>query len=125
MVEEALQCDVAIVGYGPGAQCLAALLARTGRTVIALERYPHMCNLPRAGHIDHETVRLVQSVGDVERFVETLWEVRDEYVWLTADRRVLMLQPAHETGLSVSGWYSDYSQWQPNLERALDAAGRA
>ena len=47
--------DVAIVGYGPGAQCLAALLARAGHRVFACERYPHLHNLPRAGHIDHET----------------------------------------------------------------------
>jgi len=36
-----------------------------------------------------------------------------------------MLQPAHtpEQG-AVSGWYSDYTQWQPNLENALDTAAR-
>jgi 2-polyprenyl-6-methoxyphenol hydroxylase-like FAD-dependent oxidoreductase len=125
MSPEDLQYDVAIVGYGPGAQCLAALLARAGRRVAAFERYPHMYNLPRAGHIDHETVRLVQSVGNVQEFVKTLWEVRDDYVWINGQGQLLMLQPAHDAGESVSGWYSDYTQWQPNLEHAFDEAARA
>ena len=114
--------DVAIVGYGPGAQCLAALLARAGRRVFACERYPHLHNLPRAGHIDHETLRLVQGLGDAEAFARTLWEVRGDYVWLNAAGERLMLQPAHDTGDAVSGWWSDYTQWQPNLEAVFDAA---
>jgi 2-polyprenyl-6-methoxyphenol hydroxylase-like FAD-dependent oxidoreductase len=117
--------DVAIVGYGPGAQCLAALLARAGHRVFACERYPHLHNLPRAGHIDHETLRLVQGLGDAEAFARTLWEVRGDYVWLNAAGERLMLQPAHDTGDAVSGWWSDYTQWQPNLEAVFDAAARA
>lgn len=116
--------DVAIVGYGPGAQCLAALLARAGHRVAACERYPHLHNLPRAGHIDHEVMRLVQGLGDADAFARTLWEVRDDYAWLSAAGERLMLQPAHQPGDAASGWWSDYTQWQPNLEAILDAAGR-
>jgi len=117
--------DVAVVGYGPGAQCLTGLLARGGCRVVALERYPHLYNLPRAGHIDHEAMRLVQNIGDADRLEKTLWEVRGDYVWLNANRQLLMLQPALDTEPSVSGWFSDYSQWQPNLEAALDEGARA
>ena len=118
--------DVAIVGYGPGGQCLAALLAKSGHRVATFERYPHLYNLPRAGHIDHETMRLVQAVGgDAEAFARTLWEVRGDYVWLNAAGQVLMLQPALETSEAVSGWWSDYTQWQPNLEAIFAAAARA
>jgi 2-polyprenyl-6-methoxyphenol hydroxylase-like FAD-dependent oxidoreductase len=116
--------DVAIVGYGPGAQCLAALLARAGHRVAAFERYPQLHNLPRAGHIDHETMRLVQGLGDADALARTLWEVRDDYVWLNTAGEVLMLQPAHDPGDAVSGWWSDYSQWQPNLEVIFDEAAR-
>jgi len=117
--------DVAIIGYGPGAQCLTALLARAGRRVVAFERYPHLHNLPRAGHIDHEAMRLVQGLGDADAFARTLWEVREEYRWLNAAGEVLMLQPAHTAGEGVSGWWSDYTQWQPNLETILDGAARS
>ena len=117
--------DVAVVGYGPGGQLLTALLARRGLRVLAVERYPGLYNLPRAGHIDHETVRMVQSVGDAAALVDTLWAVRGDYVWLNDKGQVLMLQPEHDTSESaLSGWYSDYSQWQPNLERELDKAAR-
>jgi 2-polyprenyl-6-methoxyphenol hydroxylase-like FAD-dependent oxidoreductase len=70
-------------------------------------------------------MRLVQGLGDAEAFAETLWEVRDDYVWLNARGEQLMLQPAHETGDAISGWWSDYSQWQPNLEAVFDEAARA
>ena len=117
--------DVVIVGYGPGGQLLSALLARQGLRVVALERYPDLYNLPRAGHVDHETVRMVQSIGDAVTYVDTLWEVRGDYVWLNGEGKVLMLQPEHDVGeAALSGWYSDYSQWQPNLERELDKSAR-
>jgi 2-polyprenyl-6-methoxyphenol hydroxylase-like FAD-dependent oxidoreductase len=126
MTRPAGEYDVAVVGYGPSAQLLAALLARAGHRVVAFERYPFLYNLPRAGHIDHETMRLVQGLGDAEAFARTLWECRGDYVWLNARRQVLMLQPMLEfSNESVSGWYSDYTQWQPNLEAILDAAARS
>lgn len=118
-------CDVAVVGYGPGAQCLVALLARRGHRVIAVERYPHLYNLPRAGHIDHEALRIVQNLGGADALWRTLWEVRDEYVWLNAAGERIMVQPAHAPSDSPSGWYSDFTMWQPDLERALDAAAVA
>src|ERR1700680_1652598 len=117
--------DVAIVGYGPSGQLLAALLARAGFRAAAFERYPFMYNLPRAGHIDHETLRLVQGLGDADEFVKTLWECRGDYVWINNRRQVLMLQPMLNCAESVSGWYSDYTQWQPNLEDIFDKAARA
>jgi 3-(3-hydroxy-phenyl)propionate hydroxylase len=120
--EPELDADVAIVGYGPGGQALAALLARQGHRVVAVERYPHLYNLPRAGHIDHEAMRLVQSVGDADALWETLWEVRDDYVWLNAAGDRLMEQPAHSPADALSGWYSDFTMWQPHLERALHSA---
>jgi 2-polyprenyl-6-methoxyphenol hydroxylase-like FAD-dependent oxidoreductase/sugar lactone lactonase YvrE len=117
--------DVVIVGYGPGGQMLAGLLARKGWKVLAVERYPTLYGLPRAGHVDHEALRMVQSVTDPKPYLDTLWEVRGDYVWLNAERKVLMLQPEHDTGDAVCGYYSDFSQWQPNLEATLDRAARA
>ena len=124
MSPEAEHFDVIVVGYGPGAQTLAAQLAKLGRKVCALERYPHLYNLPRAGHVDHEAIRIAQSVGDVRPAVETMWEVRDTYYWLNAEGRALMKQPAHAPVDAISGWFSDYSMWQPNFERVLDEGAR-
>jgi 2-polyprenyl-6-methoxyphenol hydroxylase-like FAD-dependent oxidoreductase len=125
-MEESTQYDVAIVGYGPGAQCLAALLGAKGHRVTAFERFPYLYNLPRAGHIDHEAVRMIQAVGDAQAVVDTMWEVRGDYVWLNGEGQLLMLQPEHDVdAAAVSGWFSDYSQWQPNLEAAFDAAAQA
>ncbi|MFT3864996.1 MAG: bifunctional 3-(3-hydroxy-phenyl)propionate/3-hydroxycinnamic acid hydroxylase [Solirubrobacterales bacterium] len=124
MSPEVERFDVIVVGYGPGAQTLAALLAKRGRRVVALERYPHLYNLPRAGHIDHEAVRIAQAVGDARSMVETMWEVRDTYVWQNQHGQVLMEQPAHSPTDAISGWFSDYTMWQPNFERVLDGGAR-
>ena len=118
--------DVAIVGFGPGAQCLTALLARAGHRVIAFERYPYLYNLPRAGHIDHEAMRIVQNLGGADELEKTLWEVRGDYVWINREGQVLMLQPLDDLGENaLSGWYSDYTQWQPHLEDAFRNAADA
>ena len=119
------EVDVVVVGYGPGGQALAGLLARKGWRVVAIERYPVLYNLPRAGHVDHETLRIVQSVTDPSDYLAKLWEVRGDYVWLNAEGKTLMLQPEHDTtAKAASGYYSDYSQWQPDLEATLDRGAR-
>lgn len=103
---------------------LAGLLARRGWKVLAVERYPSLYSLPRAGHVDHEALRMVQNVTDPRPYLDTLWEVRGDYRWLNAEGRTIMLQPEHDTGAAVSGYYSDFSQWQPDLERTLDRGAR-
>ncbi|MFZ0381693.1 MAG: FAD-dependent monooxygenase, partial [Solirubrobacteraceae bacterium] len=55
--------DVAIVGYGPVGQALAAMLGRAGHRVAAFERFAEIYRLPRAVHLDHEIMRLLQSLG--------------------------------------------------------------
>ena len=55
--------DVAIVGYGPVGQALAAMLGRAGHRVAAFERFTEIYRLPRAVHLDHEIMRLLQSLG--------------------------------------------------------------
>jgi 2-polyprenyl-6-methoxyphenol hydroxylase-like FAD-dependent oxidoreductase len=101
------------------------MLARRGWRVAAFERYPHLYNLPRAGHLDHEALRMVQGAHDPQPLIDTLWPVEGEYVWLNGAGQVLMLQPAMTLGMSLSGFHSDYTMWQPHLERLLDAGARA
>jgi len=118
---------VAIVGYGPGAQSLSALLGRKGRKVIVFERYPGLYGNARAGHIDHEVLRTVQAVSPegARRLESTMHPALEEYVWLNGKGEVILHQPHVEPGRrSVSGWYSDYTLWQPNLEDVFAGVGR-
>ena len=111
------EVDIAIVGYGPVGQALAALLGRAGHEVAVFERYDEIYRLPRAVHIDHEIMRLLQSLGLADRLAGEMIPLRD-YHWFGADREPLMtLVPEHP---ATSGWEPDYLFFQPEFERALD-----
>jgi 2-polyprenyl-6-methoxyphenol hydroxylase-like FAD-dependent oxidoreductase len=108
--------DVAVVGYGPVGQALTAMLGARGHRVAVVERWPELFPLPRAGHVDHEIMRVFQSLGVADRIVE------DSYEWtgldfVAADGEVLRsLAWGYEAG---SAWHSDYSLFQPHLESLL------
>jgi 3-(3-hydroxy-phenyl)propionate hydroxylase len=113
----ATEVDVAIVGYGPVGQTLAALLGRAGHRVAAFERFNEIYRLPRAVHIDHEIMRLLQALGLADRLAGEMIPLR-EYHWFGADGEPLMtLTPQRP---ATSGWEPDYLFFQPELERALD-----
>jgi 2-polyprenyl-6-methoxyphenol hydroxylase-like FAD-dependent oxidoreductase len=113
------EVDVAIVGYGPVGQALAATLGRAGHRVAAFERFNEIYRLPRAVHIDHEIMRLLQARGLADRIAGEMIPLH-EYRWFGADGRELMTLTAQRP--SVSGWEPDYLFFQPELERALDGA---
>ncbi len=114
--------DVAIVGYGPVGQALAGWLGAAGHRVAAFERFEEIYRLPRAVHLDHEIMRLLQSLGVADEVASDMLAVRD-YHWLGADGQPVMTLRAPVP--AVSGWEPDYLFFQPALERALDAAARA
>jgi 2-polyprenyl-6-methoxyphenol hydroxylase-like FAD-dependent oxidoreductase len=74
--------DVVQIGLGPVGLTMAALVGQSGHTVAVCEKQHDLYGLPRAGHIDHEIVRILGTPG-------------------------------------ISGWNSDYMQYQPILESAL------
>ena len=114
--------DVAIVGYGPVGQALAALLGRAGHRVVVFERFKEIYRLPRAVHLDHEVMRLLQALGLAEALAEEMMPVH-EYHWFGADGESLLRfevpSPAR------SGWEPHYMFFQPELEAALDRRGCA
>jgi len=113
--------DVAIVGYGPVGQALACLLGAAGHRVACFERYEEIYRLPRAVHLDHEVMRLLQRIGVAEELAEEMIAL-SEYHWFGADGETLMvLRPQSP---SVSGWEPDWLFFQPTLEYALDARAR-
>ena len=111
-----IEVDVAIVGFGPVGQALAALLGRAGHSVLAVERFAEIYRLPRAVHLDHEIMRLLQGLEVADDLAGDLLPVRD-YHWYGADGKPLMTLEAPVP--AVSGWESDYMFFQPALEQAL------
>ena len=113
--------DVAIVGYGPVGQALACLLGAAGHRVACFERYGEIYRLPRAVHLDHEVMRLLQRLGVADALVPEMISLT-EYHWLGADGETLMVLAPQNPALS--GWEPDWLFFQPTLERALDGQAR-
>ncbi len=109
--------DVAIVGYGPVGQALSALLGRAGHRVVVFERFEEIYRLPRAVHLDHEIMRLLQSLDLADALAAEMIPVHD-YQWFGADGQPLLRFDVESP--AVSGWESDYMFFQPELERAID-----
>ena len=117
-----LDYDVAIVGYGPVGQTVAALLGGAGHRVGVFERFGSLYALPRAIHFDHEIMRVWQALGIVEEIGDDLLPIR-EYRWFGADGEPIMTMRAETP--TPSGWEPNYLFFQPYLERALDRAAQS
>ena len=113
--------DVIQIGYGPVGQTSAALLGRYGHKVAVFERHAGLYPLSRAGHIDHEILRLFQSLGAASAILKDAIRC-DKYEWRNQDGKTLLVVDWSKEG--ISGWASDYLFFQPYLEGALDAAVR-
>jgi 2-polyprenyl-6-methoxyphenol hydroxylase-like FAD-dependent oxidoreductase len=118
---ESLDADVLIVGYGPVGQTLAALLGARGHRVIVLERRQGRYETPRAGHFDHEIMRIFQSMGIAEK-IRRIAEPALRYEFLDADGAVLARLPRDWD--APSRWDASYHFYQPELEEVLDWAVR-
>ena len=113
--------DVVIVGYGPVGQTLAALLGSRGHTVVVCERHPGLYPTPRAGHFDHEVMRIFQSLGIAPAVAEVSSPAR-VYEFLDRDGTVISRLPRDWP--APSGWHASYHFYQPELERLLDERAR-
>lgn len=114
--------DVVQVGYGPVGQTAAALLGQAGHRVGVFERHRSLYGLPRAGHVDHEVMRIFQSLGAADEIAERAWPMTG-YDLFDADRRLLQAIDWNHDG--ISGWHSDFLFYQPDLETALDRRVRS
>ena len=109
--------DVILIGRGPAGLTMAALLARLGHSVAVVERHRDMYGLPRAGHVDHEIVRLLAALESADAMLEDSYPTV-EYTWVNAAGETLL---DFDWGAkSVSGYNSDYMQFQPLIESALN-----
>jgi 2-polyprenyl-6-methoxyphenol hydroxylase-like FAD-dependent oxidoreductase len=119
MVEQAELVDVAIVGYGPVGQALAIALAQLGARVVVIERNAGLHPLPRAVGFDHETARILQSLGIAES-MSRFTAVPSRYEWRNAAGRVLKAFSGLDR-MGISGWPDKFTFCQPELEKILDA----
>jgi 3-(3-hydroxy-phenyl)propionate hydroxylase len=109
--------DVAVIGLGPTGATLANLLAEQGLTVLVLERDPTIYRLPRAIHMDGETMRIFQTAGigsELSAHVLPAAGVR----FISGSGRVLHAfdrSPTH----GPQGWNGAYRFHQPHLESLL------
>ena len=81
--------DVVVVGAGPVGLVAALLLAKQGISVLLLEKERSIFPLPRAAHIDHEIMRIFQSIGVADE-VASSSEVSTRYEFLNVSGDVLM-----------------------------------
>jgi 2-polyprenyl-6-methoxyphenol hydroxylase-like FAD-dependent oxidoreductase len=116
-VADEVDFDVAIVGYGPVGQALAALVGRAGHSVGVFERFQEIYRMPRAVHLDHEIMRLLQSLGLADVLAEEMVPVHD-YQWTGADGEPVLRFDRQD--LAPSGWAASYMFFQPELEAAID-----
>ena len=107
--------DVVVVGAGPTGDTLALLLGQAGVKTLLVDKAPEIYPLPRAAHIDHETVRIFQQVGAADDVMATC-RPANRYDFLTAGRQVLMRFLMEG---SPSGWPASNMIHQPSAEAAL------
>ncbi len=114
--------DLAIVGYGPTGMTLAALLGREGHSVVVLERYPGLYNLPRAACFDDEIMRTFQKLGVTDEVLPGAVVQRD-YEWVNGAGETLVEIEYDDP--APGGWAQLYMMYQPHVEDVLDRLCRS
>lgn len=108
--------DVAIVGYGPGGEVLAATLGAAGLRVLVVERWSEPYPLPRLTALCGECCRIIQATGRnlEEAFSHTRPLASCNFV--DAHGKPLLTVPYPS---DIGGWPSRVSMFQPDIERAI------
>ncbi|MEQ9003586.1 MAG: bifunctional 3-(3-hydroxy-phenyl)propionate/3-hydroxycinnamic acid hydroxylase [Pseudomonadales bacterium] len=111
--------DCIVVGAGPTGTVLATLLGQAGHRVLVLERDPEVYPLPRAVHMDHEIVRVLQQIGIADALKAVSSPV-GRYVFQNAAGDVL-LDIDGGARMANSGHPASLMFVQPELEAMLRA----
>ncbi len=114
--------DVAIIGLGPVGLTLALLLDGFGISVIAVEQSMTVHPLPRAIGIDHEGMRILQSVGIADALKPSLGKYCDSE-YRAADGSLLR-RIVQSSGPQLLAWPPNQTFIQPELDAALLARAR-
>lgn len=109
--------DVIIAGAGPTGAVLAALLGQAGLRTLVLERDRTVHPLPRAVHMDHEALRILQGIG-LASHLETIGQPAEDYLFLNAAGETLV-EIRQGAAPAVSGFCHSFMFHQPALEARL------
>ena len=114
--EDADLVDLVVVGSGAVGLTMAAAWGRLNRTGVVVDRQHGQYGLPRAGHIDHEVMRLLQVLEAEGPTYADAYET-EYYKWINAEGETLLEFPWGDEG--ISGWHSDFMQNSAILEASL------
>jgi 2-polyprenyl-6-methoxyphenol hydroxylase-like FAD-dependent oxidoreductase len=103
---------------GPSGSC-SRWPAPTPDDVLVLEQHERLWPFPRAGHLDHEVMRIFQGLGLAEE-ISAVCDESTEYVMFDSAGQVLRELPRRWT--TPSGWPASYHFYQPELEAVLHAS---
>jgi 3-(3-hydroxy-phenyl)propionate hydroxylase len=117
-----LVCDVAVIGCGPTGVVLANLLGASGLRVVVLERDDDVYPVPRATHVDSETMRNFALTGLIDAITPHTSPFGEAQI-ARADGVVLLRAPV-EAADDTHGARGSCFLDQPELERALRAGLR-
>jgi 3-(3-hydroxy-phenyl)propionate hydroxylase len=112
-----MQFEVVIVGCGPTGAALANALGKQGVSVAVVERNVGVLEIPRAVHIDGETMRIFQSMDLAAPLLKVLRPGGSMH-WVNAAGETLLVREGVQ-GLGQHGWHNDYYYHQPQLEEVL------
>ncbi|MFN0124188.1 MAG: bifunctional 3-(3-hydroxy-phenyl)propionate/3-hydroxycinnamic acid hydroxylase [Blastocatellia bacterium] len=114
---ETMQTDILIIGCGPTGVVLANLLGQLGCNVIVLERQPDVYPIPRATHIDEETLRNFQTTGLMPYLLPHTTPVG--YVDIVDENGAVLLEDKIEQANNQHGYAGSCFFDQPEFETIL------
>ena len=109
--------DVVVVGCGPVGVIAAHLLGQQGISTLVLERGTAPYDLPRAIHMDHEIMRILQSCGLADLVLPKLSVPAGAMHFGVDLSPIRQFQPFVRS--DRMGWASGYFFYQPELEALL------
>jgi 3-(3-hydroxy-phenyl)propionate hydroxylase len=108
--------EVLIVGYGPVGAVLAGLLGKRGIRVGVVDAGVGLYALPRAAHIDHMALRVLQEFGALDALLPLMLP-NPGSDFVTADRRLLFRLPGDKS--TTSGLPASMYFYQPTFDGEL------
>ncbi len=115
-LDDAVDADLVVIGFGPSGATLAGLAARRGLRVVVVERDVEIFPLPRAVQCDHEVLRILQELGCADEVMAGSI-INDGLDFLAADREVLLSFTV--SPLASTGWPTSVFFHQPTFEGVL------